>query len=136
MIFAVIAALMMLEQFRPNPESFDKREFFDHAEALVPQLAGVAAGHVVYDGSMLVYRHHIAAMWAGMWARVPVMNGFSGAQPPGYPGMEDRLTIRELRLILGPEWHGKIAVIEWGPPVRRTVYQLEPGGKLQDIESQ
>jgi hypothetical protein len=74
-------------------------------------------------------------MWAGLLAKVPVMNGFSGAHPPGYPGMHDQLTFLELWRVLGLKWFGKLAVIEWGPPVRRTVYQFEPGGRFRVIES-
>jgi hypothetical protein len=73
------------------------------------------------------YRHHITAMWAGLWANVPVVNGFSGSQPDNFPAFEDRPTVAELARVLGPGWRGKLAVIEWGPPIRRRVYQVEPG---------
>ena len=126
-IFGLIAALMIVEQVRPRPESFDKRDFFEPVESLVPQLTGINAGHVVYDEAVLYYRHHIFAMWAGMRAKVPVMNGFSGANPPGYPGLTKQATIDELAQALGPNWSGRLAVIEWGPPVRRRVYQVESG---------
>lgn len=128
LVFAIIAGLMMLEQVRPFPESFDKREtFLNRAESLVPALRDVDAGYVMYDDSMPDYRHEIAAMWAGQWAKVPVINGFSGAQPPGYYGVGARPTVEELVRLLGPQWRGRLAIIEWGAPVRRSVYQVEPG---------
>src|SRR5262245_4275927 len=128
LVFGLIAALMIVEQVRPFPESFDKRtEFLDRAESLVPQLAGADVGQVVYDESMPDYRHDIAAMWAGLWAKVPVMNGFSGTVPPGYPFTGERPTVADLVRALGPNWRGKLVVIEWGPPVRRKVYQVEAG---------
>jgi hypothetical protein len=127
-VFGLIAALMIAEQVRPFPESFDKRaEFFDRAESLVPHLAGADAAYVVDDESMPDYRHQIAAMWAGLWAKVPVMNGFSGTRPIDYPGIGDHPTVDELVQALGPKWRGKLAVIEWGPPIRRRVYQVESG---------
>jgi hypothetical protein len=127
-LFAVIAGLMIAEQVRPFPESFDKREeFLDRAESLVPQLAGVDCGYVMYDESMPHYRHEIAAMWAAIQTKVPVINGFSGAMPPGYPGFGARPSVDELVELLGPQWRGKLAVIEWGPPVTRKVYQVVPG---------
>ena len=136
LIFGLVAVLVILEQVRPNPESFDKQaEFFDRVEPLAPQMAGADAGHVVYDGSMPDYRHHIAAMWAGLWAKVPVMNGFSGAHPPGYPGMTDRPTVEELVRFSDPTG-GRLVIIEWGPPVRRQVYQVEIGGHFSRVESQ
>jgi hypothetical protein len=127
-VFVAIAALMILEQVRPFPESFDKREeFLNRAESLIPQLRDVDAAYILYDEAMPDYRHEIAAMWAGLWAKTPVMNGFSGTQPPGYPGIGARPPVEELVRLLGPNWRGKLAVIEWGPPVRRRVYQVEPG---------
>jgi hypothetical protein len=134
--FGLIAGLMILEQVRPFPESFDKRgEFFDPAQSLVPQMAGADVAYVIDDESMPDFRHNIAAMWAGLWAKVPVMNGFSGAWPIDYPGMGDRPTVEDLVRVLGPNWHGKLAIIEWGPPVRRRLYQVEPGGQVRPIES-
>jgi len=135
-LFALIAGLMILEQVRPFPESFDKRaEFFDRAQSLVPHMAGADVVYVIDDGSMPDYRHQVSAMWAGLWAKVPVMNGFSGTQPIDYPGMNDHPTVEELVRALGPYWRGRLAVIEWGPPVRRRVYQVELGGRFRLIES-
>jgi hypothetical protein len=126
--FALIAAIMILEQLRPFPEHFNKQQkFLAPVEALKPQLVGVDVAYVVYDGSLPDYRHHIVAMWAGHWMRMPMMNGFSGAAPRGYPSLDDRPSLEWLVEALGPNWCGKLAVIEWGPPVRRHVYQIEPG---------
>jgi hypothetical protein len=127
LIFAAIAILVVLEQVRPRPESFDKRDFFSPVESLVPHLTGADAGHVIYDEAILYYRHHIYTMWAGMRVNVPVMNGFSGASPPGYPGLSNRSTIEELIGVLGPKWRGRLVVIHWGPPVRSKMYQVESG---------
>lgn len=126
--FALVAGLLILEQVRPFPESFDKREeFLDRVDALAPQLQGVDAAYVMYDGTMPDYRHEIAAMWAAVRTGVPVINGFSGTQPPDYPGIGARPPLLELLRLLGPQWRGRLAVIEWGPPSRREVYQIEPG---------
>jgi hypothetical protein len=134
--FAVIAALVMIEQVRPFPESFDKRELFlNRAESLVPHLAEVDAAYVMYDDSMPNYRHEIAAMWAGQWAKVPVINGFSGTQPRGHFGIGARPSVEELVRFLGPDWRGRLAVIECGPPMRRWVYQVEPGGRFWLMDS-
>lgn len=127
-IFLGIAGLMAIEQVRWDPESFDKEEAcYGPARAVAEQLRGADAGYVVFDGSMPSYRHHIVAMWGGLWADVPVMNGFSGTQPANFPAYEDQPTLPELLRALGPGWRGQLVVIEWGPPVRRRVYQVEPG---------
>ena len=69
--FGLVAALMILEQVRPSPESFDKRaEFLGPVEELTPHLAGADVAYVIDNESMPDYRHHITAMWAGLRARV------------------------------------------------------------------
>jgi hypothetical protein len=134
--FALIGAGLMLEQVRPFPESFDKRtEFLERVESLVPELMGVDTAWVLYDDSMPDYRHEIAAMWAGLRAKTPVMNGFSGTVPPGFPGLQARPTIEECVAILGPNWHGRVALVEWGPPVTRRVYQIDVGGRIRLLSS-
>lgn len=134
--FGMMAVVMVLEQLRPFPESFDKRtEFLDRVDSLVPALRDVDTAWVLYDGSMPDYRHEIAAMWAGLWAKTPVMNGFSGTQPPNFYGLQGGPTIEDCVALLGPEWHGKVALIEWGPPVRRRVYQVEPGRRIRVLGS-
>lgn len=128
LLFGLIALLMVLEQVRPFPEHFDKeQEFFAPAHSLVPALEGVDAAYLMFDDSMPYYRHEIAAMWAGLWAKVPVINGFSGALPPGHPGHGARPSVEELVRFLGPNWKGKLAIIEWGRPVTRKVYLVERG---------
>jgi hypothetical protein len=128
-IFAgLIAALMVGEQIRPLPESFNKNEeFLQPTQSLFPMFADVDTAYVMYDGTRPDYRHEIITMWAGHRTKTPVMNGFSGAAPPGFPGFGARPTLEELLQILGPQWEGKLAIIEWGPPVSRKVYQVVPG---------
>jgi hypothetical protein len=134
--FGLIAGMLILEQLRPFPESFDKRaEFLDRVDALTPALRDVDTAWILYDGSMPGYRHEIAAMWAGLRARTPVMNGFSGTVPPGFPGLQARPTIEDCVRDLGQDWRGRVAMIEWGPPVRRMVYQVEPGGQIRLVTS-
>jgi len=126
----LIASLMILEQVRPLPESFDKKkDFLEPKQSLVPMLTEVDTAYVMYDGTRPDYRHEIIAMWAGHWAKTPVMNGFSGAAPRGHPGFGARPSLEELLQILGPQWQGKLAIIEWGPPVTRRAYQVVPGGE-------
>ena len=127
-IYALVALLIVIEQVRVEPESFDKRKLmYGPARELAMHMNGADAAYVVYDASMPDYRHQITAMWAGMWARTPVMNGFSGTQPKGYPALEERPTLEDLVRLLGREWRGKLAIIEWGPPIRRRVYNVRDG---------
>jgi hypothetical protein len=43
------------------------------------------------------YASQLAAMWAGLEAGVPVVNGYSGGSPPGYPSWKRTATSEELR---------------------------------------
>jgi hypothetical protein len=135
-VFAGVLALVVVEQFIPNPDSFVKSEQgYSQAEALVPAMRGADVAYVVYDESMPDYRHHIAAMFGGMWARVPTINGYSGTQPKDFPAYTYQPSLEELIAVLGPDWRGKLVVIEWGPPIRRRVYQVTGGGEFVLIES-
>jgi hypothetical protein len=135
-IYAGLLALVVVEQLIPNPDSFSKAEQgYGQAEALVPAMRGADVAYVVYDESMPDYRHHIAAMFAGMWAQVPTINGYSGAQPKDFPAYTYQPTLEEVIAVLGPDWRGRLVVIEWGPPLRRRVYQVTGGGQFHLIES-
>jgi hypothetical protein len=43
------------------------------------------------------YESQLAAMWAGLEANVPVVNGYSGRYPPGYPDWSRSMTDDELK---------------------------------------
>jgi hypothetical protein len=135
MVFLLIAGLMMIEQYRRHP-SFDPREqCYGPAREGAELIRGADAAHFVYDRVMHDYQHHITAMWAGLWADVPVMNGFSGTSPPGYPALQVEPTVPELVRLLGPNWRGRLVIVEWGPPMRRRAYQVDEGGRYSLIES-
>ncbi len=127
-LYSLIGLCIAIEQLQFKITSFDKREMiFEPARQIAPQMVGADAAYLVYDGSLPDYRHHITAMWAGLWARTPVLNGFSGTHPPNYPALSDRPTISELVLALGPGWQGKLVLIELGPPITRQVYEVRDG---------
>ena len=128
MIYALVGLCLIAEQIRLNPESFDKREMlYGPARELVPYLKGADAAHIINDGSMPDYRHQITAMWAGLWAKTPVTNGFSGTWPKDYVSMLDDATVGHLVKDLGPGWQGKLVVVEWASPIRRRVYLVRDG---------
>ena len=135
-IYAGLLTLVVVEQLIPNPDSFLKsQQGYGQAEALVPAMRGADVAYVVYDESMPDYRHHIAAMFAGTWAKVPTINGYSGTRPKDFPAYTYQPSLEELIAVLGPDWSGRLVVIEWGPPIRRRVYRVEKGGRFVLIES-
>ena len=104
---------------------------YGQAGALVPMWGCVATCLRPIDAH---YRH-LAAMFGGMWAKVPTINGYSGTQPKDFPAYTYQPSLEELIAVLGPDWSGRLVVIEWGPPIRRRVYQVEKGGRFVLIES-
>jgi hypothetical protein len=126
---AVLVMLAMIAEQTYYPrESFAKHEHcYGPAREMAELLRGADAGYVVYTDALPDYRHHITAMWAGLYAGVPMMNGFSGTSPKDYPAYAMQPSLEWLMELLGPEWHGTFVVIDWGPPKRRFVYQVRPG---------
>ena len=53
--------------------------------------------------------------WAGMRANVPVVNGYSGRWPPGYPA-GDVLTDEQLREWLRGRFRGRLAIVDLTRP--------------------
>ena len=90
-------------------------------------LAGADVAYVIDDESMPDFRHNIAAMWAGLWAKVPVMNGFSGTWPIDYPGMADRPTVEELVRVPGAELEGAAGRHRVGPADPAAMYRWSRG---------
>jgi hypothetical protein len=56
------------------------------------------------------YASQLAAMWAGLEAGVPVVNGYSGGSPPGYPSWKRTATSEELRSWISSP-HGDLCVV-------------------------
>ena len=126
----------MIEDNTRRHPSFDPRaQCYGPAREGAELIRGADAAHFVYDGKMPDYQHHITAMWAGLWADVPVMNGFSGTAPPNYPALKNEPTVAELVRLLGANWRGRLVIVEWGPPMRRRMYQVETGGRYSLIKS-
>lgn len=86
---ALLAALLLAgvaEQRAASPPAFEKARFFRHVAAV---RAGIPPGcRMLYlttkpGESYLVTQ--LVAMWAGLDAHLPVVNGYSGNAPPRYP---------------------------------------------------
>jgi len=85
---ACIAAVVLvgaLEQWQPRLPAFDPRPFFAETDRLAAELKGKEAAYVEPDPDAQFWVSHLAAQWAGLKAGVPVVNGYSGRTPPGYP---------------------------------------------------
>lgn len=128
----IVLLLIVVEQSRMSRASFAKSEqCYGPAMELAELMHCADVAYVTYDGSMPDYRHHITAMWAGMYARVPVMNGFSGTQPRDYPAYKDQPTVTDLVRLLPNDWEGRFVVIEPSVTWKRTMYDVRSGADPQ-----
>jgi hypothetical protein len=82
------------EQYHPRLPAFDARPFYAEAARLAKELRGREPAYVEPDPECAFWISHLAAMWAGLEAGTPVVNGYSGRTPPGYPD-EARLWSRD-----------------------------------------
>ncbi len=90
--FGTVAAGLILaagvaEQIpvRPLP-SFAVAPWQDRVAALRERLAPGSPAYVELPPDRPYWESQLTAMWAGLEAGVPVVNGYSGRYPPGYPG--------------------------------------------------
>jgi hypothetical protein len=73
------------EQWQPRLPSFDPRPFFAETDRLAAAFNGQCAVYVEPHPEVQFWVSHLAAQWAGLKVGVPVVNGYSGRTPPGYP---------------------------------------------------
>ena len=104
---ALLAALLVVgvaEQRVPSPPAFEKQSFWRRVAAV---RASIPPGcHLLYL-TLQPGRNYpvtqLVAMWAGLDARVPVINGYSGNAPPHYPQGLRTWSMSELRAWSGDD---------------------------------
>jgi hypothetical protein len=98
---AAIAALLlvagMLEQIpqRPLP-SFEIAAWQARVSALRDRLIPGTVAYIELSPDRPFWENQLTAMWAGLEAHVPVVNGYSGRYPLGYPDWERSMATDEL----------------------------------------
>jgi hypothetical protein len=86
--YAVVALVLLVgaaEQVVVNLPSFEADTFYPRAEALGKKLRVGTAAYVYPDGEMAWITSELLGMWAGLHANRPVINGYSGRSPEGFP---------------------------------------------------
>ncbi len=126
----VYAAMLFVafEQTGHETPSDDEAAFLRHADACAASLRGADAGFVTGpfgDPARQGIPANLLGMWAGLRANVPVVNGYSGRTPDGYPDRGDVLTDAELRAWLAPRFTGTVRVVDAADPsrVREVVFR-------------
>jgi hypothetical protein len=109
---AAAAAVVAYEQTGFETRSFAKAAFYAPAERCGERLRGADAGYVEPRYGENPAEGEMLGMWAGMAANVPVVNGWSGRWPDGYPVTGDVLTDEQLRAWLRGRFRGRLAIID------------------------
>jgi hypothetical protein len=82
---AILLVGSVADQYQPRLPGFDQKPFRAEVARLAEELLSGPPAYVEPDAGSPFWVSHIAAMWAGLRANVPVVNGYSGRTPPGFP---------------------------------------------------
>jgi hypothetical protein len=91
--------------------SYARDEFYPLAERCGASLKGADAGYVIPHYGRFQAHGDLLGMWAGLYADVPVMNGYSGRYPDGYRLFGDDPET-ELRGWLTGRFRGRVAIVD------------------------
>jgi hypothetical protein len=114
----VLLAAATAEQLHWNLPSFEKAPWLARVDAVRAGLAGHQAGYLRFDPALPYWENHLIAMWAGLKAVVPVVNGFSGRWPPGYPDWSRSWNDDELKQWMAASGSDHVAVLNPDGSVR------------------
>lgn len=120
-LFVPLMAALVYEQTGTQPQHFDRADFYPHVERTAADLRGADTGYVVplfIDSKGHVQNGPygtVFAMWVGMRANVPTVNGYSGTMPPGFLSF-DGSTDDEIRAWLRGRYRGTVRVVDWTKP--------------------
>ncbi|NMG21319.1 fungal specific transcription factor domain-containing protein [Brasilonema bromeliae] len=67
--------------------------------------------YVTLKAEVPPWSSQLSAMWAGIKANIPVVNGYSGNVPPNYGRMEDSMSTPQLINWLGEDSRGQLCII-------------------------
>jgi hypothetical protein len=127
---ALVIGAMMFEQTQYQQASFERKSFYPLVDAAAKDMQGAEAGYVnprYFDtrGEM----HYgpageVFAMWVGLRANVPVVNGYSGRTPTGYPPFGPQ-TDAQVHNWLKGQFRGKVRIVDSETPgqVREVVVE-------------
>jgi hypothetical protein len=98
----IVLVIALAEQWQTRLPAFDPAPFFAETERLAQEMGmgGVSVAYVEPDPEAATWISELAAMWGGLKANVPVVNGYSGRKPLRYP--DGILDSQDLAKWLGP----------------------------------
>jgi hypothetical protein len=124
-VVLAVAVPLVFEQTGFESDSFAQAQLYPLADATSTGLRGADAGYVLPKfGENVTIQGELLGAWAGLRANVPVVNGYSGRWPPGYPAA-DIMTDDQLREWLQGRFRGRLAVVDPTRPgeVRYLVFE-------------
>ncbi|QEL13561.1 hypothetical protein PX52LOC_00419 [Limnoglobus roseus] len=110
-VLALAAAVVVFEQTGYESIFYKRGDVYGKAERVAGLVAGTDAFYLAPLPSDNPLYPSVIAMWAGLSADVPTVNGYSGRLPPGYPELQ-QLTDEEVIVWLGPNFHGKVRIVD------------------------
>jgi hypothetical protein len=128
-VVLAVATPVVYEQTGFAQYSFERAAYYPEADRLAAELRGAEVAYVVPrprpvpGGEAYIYGD-VLAMWAGLRANVPVVNGYSGRYPPKFPVIPTDVD-GGLRAWLTGKFRGTVTVIDPHRPgeVRRVVIE-------------
>lgn len=97
LIVSIVFLIVVSEQFRLNLPSFEKAGIIKTQSAiseLIKDKCDVA--YLALNPENPFYVDQLSAMWAGIQANIPVVNGYSGNVPPGYGDASKPMTTEHI----------------------------------------
>lgn len=102
----------LLEQIVISSPSFEKQPFTNEVaqiQKLMEKNCNVA--YVTLNSENPFWATHLSAMWAGIKANVPIVNGYSGNEPPNYSDISKSMSVAQVINWLGEDRKGRLCVI-------------------------
>lgn len=122
-VLAPLLAALLWEQTGYEQDCFARRDFYPHVERHAATLRGAKVGYVVprfvdETGKVSTGAYgEVFAMWVGMRANVPVINGYSGRWPHKFPQPPGgALSDDEIREWLAGKYKGHVRWIDSEQP--------------------
>jgi hypothetical protein len=105
-----------------------RAEYHAAVDRWAGRLRGADAGYVVPRPDYRQEFEEVFTMWAGLRANVPVVNGYSGREPSGYPlGVFSDVPDPDaaVRAWLTGRFRGRVVVIDGADPTARRELLIE-----------
>jgi hypothetical protein len=123
---AAVVGLLIFEQTEYQQPSYSREKFYPLVDRTAERLKGAEAGWVVpryidENGESAVGPYgEVFAMWVGLRANVPVVNGYSGRAPKGFPQCGVLRNNEEIHDWLKGKFRGRVRIVDCEAPPGHT----------------